>query len=280
MPRAVLPGNISLGRVRLRIANLERSLEFYAGRMGLHVREQDDRSAQLAAAPGAPPIISLQQLPGTLPRPEYAIGLYHFAILFPNRSLLGQKVLDLLDAKWPFTGFADHGVSEAAYLSDPDGNGVELYSDRPRADWPGRSDSITMYTRPLDLNNLFAAAADADLALTNRTRMGHIHLHVSNLERARQFYQDVVGFEVTNDEFPGALFLAAGGYHHHLGTNTWARRTADPDAAGLLDWLLHVPGDEAKSLLRQRLETGGVVIEPASEGWRVSDPDGNALIIM
>jgi catechol 2,3-dioxygenase len=109
--------------------------------------------------------------------------------------------------------------------------------------------------------------------------MGHIHLHVSNLERARQFYQDVVGFAVTNDEFPGALFLAAGGYHHHLGTNTWARRTADPNAAGLLDWLLHVPGDDAKSLLRQRLESRGVMIESTPEGWRVSDPDGNALII-
>ena len=234
---AALPADISLGRVRLRIANLERSLEFYIGRLGLHPLEQDHDSALLATAPDAARLVSLHQIPGTEPRPEYAIGLYHFAILFPSRALLGRKVLDLLRSRWPFTGFADHGVSEAAYLSDPDGNGIELYADRPRDAWPGAGASIVMYTRPLDLEGLLADADHANSAHLAQTRMGHMHLHVSSLQRAREFYVQLLGFEVTTDEYPGARFLAAdsapGREYVHMGVDKTGHNGAVPDVDDL-----------------------------------------------
>jgi catechol 2,3-dioxygenase len=274
-----LPADVSLGPVRLRIVNLERSLEFYTGKLGLHVLSRSDVEAWLAASPAGGPIVALHAIPGTTPRPEYAIGLYHFAILFPDRPSLARAVLGLLEARWSFTGFADHGVSEAAYLSDPDGNGIELYADRPREAWPMQDGALAMFTRPLNLDGLLDSAEPAAPQVAADTHMGHIHLHVSSLERARAFYESGLGFDVTTDALPGALFLAAGGYHHHVGTNEWARRASPPNAAGLLEWTLRVPAEDARMELRQRLEAQGSRIDAVAEGWRVADADGNVVLI-
>jgi len=274
-----LPADTSLGAVRLRIPSLERSLDFYAGKLGLHLHSRDADTAYLCASAASDPLVVLHEMPSTTSRPEYAIGLYHFAILLPDRAALARAVIGLLEAKWRFTGFSDHGVSEAAYLSDPDGNGIELYADRERAAWPRQNGALAMYTQPLDLEDLLSTAQPAAPQIASGTRMGHIHLHVSSLERARAFYEGGLGFDVTADTYPGALFLAAGGYHHHVGTNVWARRPSPPNAAGLLDWTLRVPGETARGELRERLLAQRARIDDVADGWRVSDADGNAAVI-
>ena len=290
-----LPDGTRMGRVRLRVADLRRSLAFYGDLIGLHVLGRENGRAALSAAPGGEPLLVLEALPGTVPRPRYTLGLYHFAILFPSRRELARSVARLARAGWPFHGFSDHGVSEAVYLADPDGNGVELYVDRPRDRWPFRNGRLAMVTRPLDLQGLLAelgpdpeAALDSEEGPAPRvdpvTRIGHVHLHVSDLAQAEAFYAGALGFEVTQRDYPGALFLAAGGYHHHLGANIWAGAgPAAPrppaGAAGLLDFGVVLPGGDALTAAVRRLERAGRPVERSAEGWRVPDPDGNVVVL-
>jgi catechol 2,3-dioxygenase len=209
------------------------------------------------------------------------VGLYHFALLFPSRRDLGRTLLHLFEHSWPFQGFSDHGVSEAAYLADPDGNGIELYADRPREDWPRQNGQIAMSTFALNVNSLIRTVEGEEwTGVANGTRVGHIHLHVSELVRSAEFYRDVLGFEVTNSSYPGALFLAAGGYHHHIALNTWLRQFSPaPHAAGLLGYEVAVPDKTAKQQITERAAAHGVKVETSSEGLHVLDPDGNLLTI-
>jgi len=285
-----LPDTTSVGAVRLRIGDLARSLGFYADLLGfrlLRVPAAEDgattESAGSAAlsADGANVVISLEARPGVRFRPPGTLGLYHFAILYPDRASLARAILRLRSASWPFQGFSDHAVSEAAYLADPDGNGVELYADRPRALWH-RDGRIVMTTHPLDLRDLLAQAGGAEWAGADpRTRIGHIHLHVADLARAEQFWANLVGLDVVTRDYPGALFLSAGGYHHHVAVNTWSpmRALAGDDVAGLLAMTLHVPDAGARDGIRGRLEAARIAVQDTAGGLRFADTEGNAVLV-
>ena len=285
-----LPDTTSLGAVRLRVGDLARSLAFYADLLGLRAVRgpavgnggaMPEAGSAVLSASVENPLITLEARPGVRLRPPGTPGLYHFAILYPDRPSLARAILRLRSASWPFQGFSDHAVSEAAYLADPDGNGVELYADRPRAVWR-RDGRIVMTTLPLDLRDLLAQADGAEWTGADaRTRIGHIHYHVADLARAERFWAGLIGLDVVTRDYPGALFLSAGGYHHHVAVNTWSpmRSPGAADVAGLLAMTLRVPDAGARDGIRVRLETAGIAVQEAASGLRFADTEGNAVIL-
>jgi catechol 2,3-dioxygenase len=279
MTSAKLPASASIRRVHLRVADIERSRAFYADTLGLNATMRGDDSVALGARGPGGDFLAISALPKTRPRPTSTFGLYHFAILYPDRTSLALALRRLAAARWPFTGFADHGVSEAAYLDDPDGNGIELYFDRPRPDWPYRDGRIALVTLPLDVEGLLRHAADHDdnEVFDAVPRIGHIHLHVRDLARSTAFFH-ALGMD-SMATLPGAGFLSAGGYHHHVGINTWARREPSPDVAGLLDWTLEIGDEAARGEALDRLAAAGVNADEYEDGHRVEDPDGNVLLL-
>jgi len=280
-PRA-LPADTKPGRVHLVVPDLTRSIDFYRDYIGLQLVERRDGTAALAARADEPILLRLTEDRTRAPRPDGVVGLYHFAILLPSRRDLGSVLLHLFERQWPFQGFADHGVSEAAYLADPDGNGIELYADTPRENWQWSHGQIQMSTYALNVNALLRLVGDESFnGIASGTRIGHMHLHVSSIYAARQFYHEVIGFDITNSNYPGAVFYSAGGYHHHLGTNTWLRpaNAGIRNPAGLADWLLHVPGSDARDAIVSRARAAGVPISDHAEGTALRDPDGTMLII-
>ncbi|MCG0239782.1 MAG: VOC family protein [Firmicutes bacterium] len=288
-----LPAATRIGRVRLRVGDLERSLRFYRDLLGFHPVDPGlppapvlpRRVVGLGTRPDAPPLVLLEEVPGARPPGPRTTGLYHYALLFPDRRSLARAVVRLAEAGWPFEGFSDHLVSEAVYLRDPDGNGLELYADRPRSAWRYRGQEVEMATRPLDLEGLLRELEPEpppEDGIPAGTVVGHVHLHVSDLGRAEAFYQGLLGLAVMNRTYPGALFLAAGGYHHHVAVNIWAGAGAPPpppEAAGLVYFELVVPGEDAREALLRRLEGQGVAAELLPEGLLVRDPDGIGILI-
>src|SRR5215217_1591462 len=206
-----LPAKLRLGPVALTVSDLDRSVGFYQDALGLQMARHDGAVAALGA--GAEDLVVLHEQPGARRAGRHA-GLYHYALLYPDRTELARALARLAATRTPIDGAADHGVSEAIYLSDPDGNGIELYADRPRAAWPPPSagERIGMFTRALDVHGLLGTVMDTALPRHAGAglRMGHVHLHVGDLEAARPFYVGVLGFEQMTT-YPGALFLAAGG---------------------------------------------------------------------
>ncbi len=280
-----LPEATRVGRVRLAVADLARSLAFYEGVLGLRVIAREDGEAVLAASAAGPALVRLREAPGATAPRSPAPGLFHLALRVPDRRALARVLLRLAQEQGPLHGASDHLVSEALYLADPDGHGIEIYADRPHHTWTYRHGELRMATLPLDLDGLLreteTGAADA-ASLPPGTTMGHVHLRVSRLDAAEAFYHGLLGFDVTVRSYRGALFLAAGGYHHHLGVNTWAAPYAGPDASegiGLLDFQLVLPGAAAEAL-RDRLRARGVEPEPAAEGWRLRDPDGIGVVVL
>lgn len=276
-----LPDATSIGQVRLRVRDLARALAFYADVLGLEARPDRNGDAALGA-PAGETVLRLVEDPAARYRPQGTLGLYHVAVLLPDRASLAAALARVLDAHHPLQGFADHAVSEAIYLADPDGNGLELYADRPREAWRRSGASIYMTTQPLDVRGLLTLRGEADaVVMPATTRIGHVHLQVSDLEAAESFYCGALGFDVVNRVFPGALFLSAGGYHHHLGLNTWGRPAAPPpDVAGLIDFELRVPDAAARRQLGDRLASRRTGEAPAGNGLRALDPDGNAIVIV
>ena len=274
-----LPDDLRLGPVRLQIADLSRSLEYYQQVLGLRLLERTEQTATLGAESDEAPLIELRERRGAAAVPRRGrLGLYHFAILLPDRRALGRFVAHLarLGAR---AGASDHLVSEALYLTDPDGLGIEVYADRPRASWRWADGELVMRTDPLDLDALIAVAGgEAWTGMPPGTTMGHIHLHVGALDRAAAFYADALGLTPTVRGYPGALFLAAGGYHHHLGVNTWAGDVAAPAEgdARLLEWTLLVPGAAAEAAAR-RVTGAGFKAAREGESWLLSDPWGTPL---
>jgi len=275
-----LPEATRLGPVRLQVSDLARSVAFYESVIGLRAVSRDDASARMAAHGGDAAIVDLIERKGAVPVPRRGLlGLYHFAILVPNRGVLGQ-FLRHAAALGVHMGMSDHLVSEALYLTDPDGLGIEVYADRPRASWKAVDRQLAMASDPLDVEALIAAGGDAPFTgLPAGTVIGHVHLHVGDIERASHFYHDGLGFDKMVWNYPGALFLAAGGYHHHLGTNTWAagqRAAADGDAR-LLEWEVQVPsvGDAHAALAS--VESAGNRVEREADGGTVSDPWGTTV---
>jgi len=272
----VLPADLGLGAVHVVVTDLDRSIAFYERSIGLQLRERDGGVARLGA--GADDLLVLHERPGARPAGRHA-GLYHFALLYPTRLELGRAVRRLSETGTSIQGASDHGISEAIYLPDPDGNGIELAADRGREHWGDLRDPTTIGPRPLDLQELVAPVAAEELPdhADRDLRVGHIHLHVGDVEEALAFYRDIVGFEVMTD-FGSAAFVAAGGYHHHLGLNTWKGVGVPPapaDAVGLERWTVLIDRD-AIAALRGRLEAAGIAVGAHGDGILVSDPWGAA----
>jgi catechol 2,3-dioxygenase len=274
-----LPGATTVGRVRLQVADLQRSLDFYQRVLGLAILDRSATSASLTAEDDGRVLIELHEKRGVSPAPRRgAYGLYHFAILLPDRAALGRFVTHLAALGLRF-GTADHWVSEAIYLTDPDGLGIEVYADRPRDEWQTRDDEVAMATEALDLDSLVTAAADRawDVAPAG-TVVGHVHLHVGDLRAAEAFYHSALGFDKTVWSYPGALFLSAGGYHHHLGTNTWSPGpSARDDEARLLHWELRLPDAAAVDAAVDSLRRAGYTAVNESGGWTAADPWGTTV---
>jgi catechol 2,3-dioxygenase len=286
-----LPADTHIGHVHLQVADLNRSLGFYRDLLGFRLVSLDGPMAMLSATGQAPYHVLLTERPGARRKPPRTTGLYHVAIRYPSRRSLARTLRRLMENEWPFEGFADHKVSEALYLTDPDGNGVELYADRPRDGWLLQGGQVVMATDPIDLQNLLAEVA-ADTAAWDGadpgTDIGHVHLHVSDLARAEAFYHGLLGLDVTQRGYPGALFLSAGGYHHHLAVNVWAGVGAPPpplDAAGLVSFALYIPDEETWETLQKRIERAGLETENRRDyGYAVSipiaDPAGNGVELL
>ncbi|MCC7176856.1 MAG: VOC family protein [Acidobacteria bacterium] len=263
-----LPADARIGEVSLTVSDLDRSLAFYTDVLGFQVIVRAGNDASLGAG-GPSPLVRLTAREGAVPRPRRTSGLYHFAILVPDRAALGRSLRRLAERQWPLTGASDHLVSEALYLDDPDGLGIEIYRDRPRETWQHEGGEVLMATAPLDLNDV-GAEPGADLPWTGLaagTVIGHVHLHVPDLARAEAFYCDGVGFSPMLRRYPGALFVAAGGYHHHLGLNVWAGLGAPPppvNAVGLQGFTIEASGPPRRDELDEA--TGVTVTVRASLG--------------
>jgi catechol 2,3-dioxygenase len=279
-PDFTLPGATTPGPVHLQVGDLTRSVEYYQRVIGLRVKEASDGTAVLTAHGNDRALVVLRSRPGVTRARRGAFGLYHFALLLPDRAALGRLAAHLA-AQHIQVGMADHLVSEALYLTDPDGLGIEIYADRPRATWHYRDRELAMATDPLDITSLMAAGRGEtwDGAPANTT-MGHVHLHVGDLDEAEAFYHRALGFDKTVWSYPGALFLSAGGYHHHLGTNVWAPGPAPTaDQARLLEWTLVVPSTiEARAIGERLRNTAAAAVEEGSD-WLVTDPWGTRLRI-
>jgi catechol 2,3-dioxygenase len=267
-----------IGAVHLTISDLNRSIRFYQHHLGFALHRRDDRTAWLGA--GGADLLALYQSERA-PRVRGATGLYHFAVLVPSRADLARALRRLVDADTAMQGAADHFVSESLYLADPDGNGIEIYRDRPREVWPCADGQLRMGADPLDLDQLLAESGDGDAAgLAPGTVIGHVHLHVSRLADAERFYVSVLGFALTQRYGPSALFFAAGGYHHHLGANTWAGVGAPPPptgAIGLRHFDVVLPTGDAVADVARRVRAADVPIESVDGGCLVRDPAGNAM---
>jgi catechol 2,3-dioxygenase len=277
----VIDPGTTIGAVNLTISDLRRSVRFYETHLGFSVHRRDDRTASLGA--GGADLLVLTQCE-TAPRVRGTTGLYHFAILVPSRADLARSLRRLVATDTIMQGAADHGVSEALYLADEDGNGIEIYRDRPRDQWPIVGGHLRMGADPFDLDALLTEAGRADSAagLPAGTTIGHVHLHVSRLEDAHAFYVDLLGFELMQRYGPSALFVAAGGYHHHVGLNTWAGVGAPPPppgAIGLEHFVVMLPDDAARDSVVGRLTAAGIVPEPVDGGLLVHDPAKNAILL-
>ena len=275
-----LPDTTHVGAVRLQVADLERSIAYYESVIGLRVAARQGATARLAPQNDDAVLVELHAKPGVRPATRRGmIGLFHFAILLPSRGALGRFVRHLasIGAR---AGMSDHLVSEAVYLQDPDGLGIEVYADRPRSSWRSDGGQLVMVTDPLDVKSLLADAGDETWSgAPPGTTIGHVHLYVRDLAQASAFYHDALGLDKTVWSYPGALFLSAGGYHHHLGTNTWAAgapKAAEGDAR-LLEWTMHLPGQESVEGAVRSLGKAGYQVARSGPDFVATDPWGTNL---
>ena len=273
----------TIGAVHLTISDLGQSVRFYAEHLGFKLHRRDERSAWLGA--GGADLLVLTQCESA-PRVRGTTGLYHFAILVPSRVELACSLRRLVETDTLMQGFADHAVSEALYLADPDGNGIEIYRDRPRGEWPYVAGQLNMGADPLDLDDLLGevnASSDVWTGLAQGTVIGHVHLHVSSLSHAERFYVGVLGFDLMQRYGPSALFVAAGGYHHHVGLNTWAGVGAPPPppgAIGLRYFVVRLPNEAALARVGECVRTAGISVERGDGGLLIHDPAKNAILLI
>ncbi|HKM43623.1 MAG TPA: VOC family protein [Limnochordia bacterium] len=266
--------------VALRVENLERSLRFYHDILGFQILDQDKTGAKLTAD-GKTVVLSLVQPEGVTPKEGKRAGLYHFALLLPERSNLASMVNNLARQGVRF-GSADHLVSEAIYFEDPDGNGIEVYSDTDSATWVWSEEGVKMDSKPLDFDDLLQedAAQGPTFVLPKKTIIGHIHLHVSNLQEAEKFYTEGLGFEIATRFRDSALFLSTSKYHHHIALNTWNGVGAPPTpehSVGLDVYTLLFPDEEARQAAISSLERLGAALHSKDGRITVADPAGNNI---
>ena len=275
-----LPAETRMGPVELTVSDLERSLDYYRDAIGLGVREQGAGRASLG---GDSDLLVLEEVPGAQPAPRNT-GLFHFALLVPERRDLATWLAHAIREEVPLTGVSDHFVSEALYLRDPDEHGIEIYADRPRELWEGQVARMT--TEPLDLENLLGELADPETepfeGLPGGTAMGHVHLQVAEIPETLRFYRDLLGFDLMASYGSQAAFLSAGGYHHHLGANTWNSAGAAPPpegSAALRRATIVLPDSETRDEVVRRVAEAGQEPEDTPEGPVVRDPSGNRLLL-
>ena len=275
-----LPDETRLGPVKLQVSDLARSVAYYETVIGLHAISQGGGNARLGAHGDDTMLVGLTEKPGVNAVPRRGLlGLYHFAILVPDRASLGRFLRHAVSLG-VHVGMADHLVSEALYLTDPDGLGIEVYVDRPRESWKKVDRQLAMASDPLDAENLMAAGGGAPFTgLPKGTKIGHVHLYVGDIEKASHFYHEGLGFDKMVWSYPGALFLAAGGYHHHLGTNTWAAGAppASDGDARLLEWEVLVPSSSDADAALTNIESAGHEVSRESGGGTVIDPWGTRV---
>lgn len=278
------PGT-SLGSVALTVADLDGGAAFYREAIGLRELRRDGDTVDLGAPDDESPLVTLVGRPDAPPRPPRTTGLFHLALLVPSRSELARSFQRVREAGHRFTGASDHLVSEALYLDDPEGNGIELYRDRPRDEWTRAGGDLQMATLPLDLEGVLASApaGDAGEGMARGTTLGHVHLQVGSIPAAYAFYTDGLGFDPTVRGYPGALFVSAGGYHHHLGLNTWAGEgaPAPPEGArGLRSYTIVLPDEAAlEATLAAVADAGIEVVEDENGRTIVADPSGNRAVL-
>jgi catechol 2,3-dioxygenase len=282
-PAASIDPATAIGQVSLAVADLARSLTFYTEALGFAVLERDASTVTLGAA--GVPLLVLTEHSGAKPwprdTPDGYTGLYHFAILMPTRADLGLWLRHWLDLGFPLPGQGDHLVSEALYLSDPDGNGIEIYQDRPRDQWRYANGQIKMATDPVDIRGVLAEGARSGRSWTGLpagTTVGHIHLQVGDIRQAADFYHGVLGFDIMAS-MPTALFISAGGYHHHIGLNIWhsAGASAAPEGtAGLRHFTITLPNQEAKAEVVARISASEIPYTEADDVV-VQDPWGTTI---
>jgi catechol 2,3-dioxygenase len=273
-----------LGPVALTVSDLARSREFYEQAIGLRGSDRDDGTVELAAQDGRPLVV----LHGDSAAPRLnrrATGLYHLAILLPTRLDLAFALARLAEARSPLDGASDHLVSEALYLSDPDGNGIEIYRDRPRDEWRYDNGALEMSTLPLELRDVLdelAGAASPQPTAPPGTTIGHVHLQVADIAQAEAFYNAVLGFDVMVRGYPGALFVSAGGYHHHIGLNTWQSAGSEPPApgsVGLRDYEVQLPNPDELAAVLGRVHAADIDTTDVPGGTLVRDPSGNGVLL-
>jgi catechol 2,3-dioxygenase len=284
----IAPGT-AIGSVHLTVPSLERSRSFYERLIGLEPRELDDGSISFGAA-GRPPLLHLVGDPSVPPRDPRQTGLFHFAVLVPTRRDLAVALVRVAQGGWRLDGASNHLVSEALYLTDPSGNGIEIYRDRERSEWPyDAAGQLAMGTLGLDIDDLLAELEHApiddetDALMPAGTRIGHMHLQVAELEETERFYSGVLGFDVTVRGYPGALFVSAGGYHHHIGLNTWNSRggSTPPDGGlGLRAYEIKLGDADALARVLAQVDAAGVAMETMADGSTlVRDPSGNGVLL-
>lgn len=269
-----------VGKVNLKVQNLERALTFYQEVIGFKVLEQTERTANLTAD-GKTVLLSIEQPDNVIPKQPRTTGLYHFALLLPSRADLGKILKHFLQNGYPLQGASDHLVSEAIYLADPDGNGIEIYADRDSSLWDWKNGEVAMETKPLDAESVLAEGeGDSWRGLPAGTVMGHIHLHVSELPKTEEFYVKGLGFEVVTRYGGQALFISTGKYHHHIGLNTWAGIGApkpSSNSVGLESFTILLPSEEKRDEIVVQLKSIGAAVTEEDGKFVTSDPSGNHI---
>lgn len=269
--------NVYVSEVSIKVKNLENALTFYQNIIGFKVLEKSAGKAILTTN-GKTPLLTLEQPADVIPKPDRSAGLYHFAILLPSRTDLSVFLRHLLETGYPL-GAADHYVSEALYLNDPDGNGIEVYRDRPSDEWTWNNGLVDMATEQLDANGILAESDAEWTGLPEDTLMGHIHLHVNDLKKADEFYTKGLGFQVVS-YYPQAVFLSTGGYHHHIAINTWqgaGAPTPPKNSVGLNWYTLVYPDDAAREKVIKQLQQVGAEISKEANYYVTTDPAGNQI---
>lgn len=268
---------VYVGEVNINVTDLEKALTFYQNIIGFKVLKKTDRTAVLTAN-GKTPLLTLEVPADVLPKEERTTGLYHFAILLPSRSDLAAFLKHMIQVN-PRIGASDHYVSEALYLSDPDGNGIEVYRDRPASEWSWTDGQVAMATEPLDAEDVLAESSKEWNGLPDNTVMGHIHLHVSDLTETEEFYINGLGFKVVT-KYPGALFTSTGDYHHHIGLNVWngiGAKAPAKNSAGLNWFTLVFPDEAGREAAVVRLQKIGAKINKGDNNVSTVDPSGNVI---
>lgn len=284
MTESIAPAT-KIGEVRLVTGNLDRLVQFYQERLGFQVLERTDGQVSLGA--GSTRLLTLVEQPGAQPRPQTGVtGLYHFAVLLPDRRSLARLLVHIAQNETNIQGASDHGVSEALYLADPDGNGIELYRDRKRGEWPVDDlGKLMMATDPLDIDDLVMEIRGGVLdwsGLPEGTTIGHVHLQVADLAEAEAFYTRLLGFQLMQHYGRSAAFVSAGGYHHHIGMNTWTSAGAPPpppNMSGMRWFEVVLPDTEAVEAVQARLKEAGIAWEETEGGILVRDPSQNGILL-